>query len=232
MIAYLINWLIWNILQSIVFTSLALGAIYWFYIKKIPRTPLTNQPQYEEFKLEDTFIGMIDRNQDTQDMDLNSMNVLNLILQFFFQELKDTKTVRRYFIRRLSLDFEELLTTKAAGKFIERLSTRDFSLGTSFPVVNSVKVESYKLDSTKKLIDEVSVIVDFEYKNGFSISVDADLIFGKSAFVHIKVVLIKGKIRLQFTRQPFTHWSFAFIEVSHSCVFSTWLGTDLDMVVG
>lgn len=157
---------------------------------------------------------MIDRNQDTSEPDLNRTNVLNLLLQFFFQELKDTKAVRRYLIRRITLDFQELLTTKAAGKFIERLSTRDFSLGTSFPVVNSVKVESYKLDSTKKLIDEVSVLVDIEYKNGFSISVDAELILGKSAYVHIKVVLIKGRIRLQFSRQPFTHWSFAFVEVS------------------
>ena len=59
----------------------------------------------------------------------------------------------------------------------------------------------------------MSVIVDLEYTNGFSISVDADLIFGRSAYVHIKIVSIKGKARLQFTRTPFTHWSFSFVEV-------------------
>lgn len=162
---------------------------------------------------------MIDRNQDALEADLNRTSVLNLILQFFFQELKDTKAVRRYLVRRITLDFEELLTTKAAGKFIDRLSTRDFSLGTSFPVVNSVKIESYKLDSTKKLIDEVSILLDIEYRNGFSISVDADLILGKSAYVHIKVALIKGKVRLQFSRQPFTHWSYAFVEVTFFSFF-------------
>lgn len=56
------------------------------------------------------------------------------------------------------------------------------------------------------------MIVDLEYKNGFSISVDVDLILGRSAYVHIKIASIKGKARLQFTRHPFTHWSFAFIE--------------------
>jgi hypothetical protein len=57
------------------------------------------------------------------------------------------------------------------------------------------------------------VVLDLEYKNGFSLSVDADLILGRSAYVHIKIKSIKGKARIQFTRDPFTHWNFAFIEV-------------------
>lgn len=59
---------------------------------------------------------------------------------------------------------------------------------------------------------EMSVLVDLEYKNGFSLSIDADLILGRSAYVHIKIVSITGKARLQFTRHPFTHWNFAFID--------------------
>ena len=57
------------------------------------------------------------------------------------------------------------------------------------------------------------MIVEIEYKNGFSISIDADLILGRSAYVHIKIASIKGKARIQFTRHPFTHWNFSFIEV-------------------
>ncbi len=57
------------------------------------------------------------------------------------------------------------------------------------------------------------MVLDLEYKNGFSLSVDADLILGRSAYVHIKIKSIKGKARIQFTRDPFTHWNFAFIEV-------------------
>ena len=51
-----------------------------------------------------------------------------------------------------------------------------------------------------------------EYTNGFSLSVDADLILGRSAYVHIKILSIKGNARIQFARTPFTHWNFAFIE--------------------
>lgn len=47
---------------------------------------------------------------------------LNMIFQFLFQELKDTKAVRRYIIRKLSFEFNELLTTKAAGKFLTKIS--------------------------------------------------------------------------------------------------------------
>ena len=47
---------------------------------------------------------------------------MNMIFQFLFQELKDTKGVRRYIIRKLSFEFNELLTTKAAGKFIQKIT--------------------------------------------------------------------------------------------------------------
>lgn len=60
----------------------------------------------------------------------------------------------------------------------------------------------------------MSILIDLEYKNGFSISVDADLILGKSAYAHIKIASVKGKARIQFTRIPFTHWNFAFVEVN------------------
>ncbi|CAF0799003.1 unnamed protein product [Brachionus calyciflorus] len=212
MIVYVINWLIWSFIQSLLFTCLFIFIIYWFYFKKIPQTSAPNNPQFEPFNLDETLIAMIDKNKNGLNGESNSAIALNMLFQFLFQELKDTKSMRRYIIRKISIEFEELLKTKTAGKFIERLSARDFSLGTSFPIIHSLKLISYEMDSTNKLIDEMSILLDLEYKNGFSISVDADLLFGKSAYTHIKIALIKGKARLQFSRQPFTHWSFAFVE--------------------
>lgn len=60
-------------------------------------------------------------------------------------------------------------------------------------------------------MQEFSLLVDLEYNDGFSISVDVDLILGRSAYVHIKVVSLKGRARLEFKREPFTHWYFQFI---------------------
>ena len=49
---------------------------------------------------------------------------LNMLFQFLFQELKDTKAVRRYIIRKMTLEFKELLNSKTAGKLIQRISVR------------------------------------------------------------------------------------------------------------
>jgi len=38
-------------------------------------------------------------------------------------------------------------------------------------------------------------------------------VFNRAAYVSVDVVKAKGSGRLQFSRQPLTHWSFAFYEV-------------------
>ena len=58
---------------------------------------------------------MLKKNKEELSNDTESMIALNLMLQFLFQELKDTKSIRRYIIRKLSVEFKELLTTKGAG---------------------------------------------------------------------------------------------------------------------
>ena len=61
---------------------------------------------------------------DSQVSDLDCVIALNMMFQFLFQELKDTKAVRRYIIRKMSLEFKELLTSKAAGKIIKQISVK------------------------------------------------------------------------------------------------------------
>lgn len=70
---------------------------------------------------------MIDKEANRADAnDTNSSSVLamNMVFQFLFQELKDTKLVRRYIIRKMTAEFKELLTTKAAGKIINKITVR------------------------------------------------------------------------------------------------------------
>lgn len=62
---------------------------------------------------------------------------------------------------------------------------------------------------------EIDIAVDIEYSGGFIISLDVDLIFGKSAHFTVKLNSLVGRLRLQFTRNPCTHWSFSFYEVSN-----------------
>ena len=60
----------------------------------------------------------------------------------------------------------------------------------------------------------MDVAVELEYSGGFRISVDVDLVFGTTAYVSVCINKLKGKARLEFTRTPYTHWSFTFYEVS------------------
>ena len=52
-----------------------------------------------------------------------------------------------------------------------------------------------------------------DYTGGFQLAVDVYLLFNKSAYLSVTVKKMKGRARMQFTRMPYTHWSFSFYEV-------------------
>lgn len=60
---------------------------------------------------------------------------------------------------------------------------------------------------------EIDLAVDIKYSGGFVLSLDVDLIFGRTASLSIKLNKLIGRVRLQYTRNPCTHWSFSFYEV-------------------
>ena len=49
---------------------------------------------------------------------------INALLQFLFQECRNTKRVRKWFRHRLSLELEELLTRTTTGKLFEKIVVR------------------------------------------------------------------------------------------------------------
>lgn len=65
----------------------------------------------------------------TPDLDKKASQIksINLILQFLFFELRYSNKVRRWFIRKLSMELDELLTKTTIGKFFSKLSVGDFS---------------------------------------------------------------------------------------------------------
>lgn len=56
-------------------------------------------------------------------------------------------------------------------------------------------------------------MLDLTYSGRFQLAVDVEMVFGKSAYLSVVLTKLQGTARLQFTRQPYTHWSFAFMEV-------------------
>lgn len=52
--------------------------------------------------------------------------------------------------------------------------------------------------------------IDGYYRDGFFCKLDVALIFGGQCQVYIKVKHIQGSLRVQFRREPFTHWFIVF----------------------
>ncbi|XP_034040301.1 PDZ domain-containing protein 8 [Thalassophryne amazonica] len=137
---------------------------------------------------------------------------LNAIFLFLFRELRDTPVVRHWLTKKIKVEFEELLQTKTAGRLLEGLSLRDISLGNSLPVFKTAMLRKPVHLNEDGMPEELNFEVDIEYSGGFHLAIDVELVFGKSAYLFVKMRRVLGRLRLQFTRMPFSHWSFAFLE--------------------
>ncbi|KAG5879738.1 hypothetical protein JTB14_033340 [Gonioctena quinquepunctata] len=135
---------------------------------------------------------------------------ISLVLQFLFHELRHSESIKRFLYKKLSLEFDELLTKTTIGKFFDSITIKDMHLGTEFPDIKDISVDSVKLDKKEGYIETLSLSLNLEYTGNFMLCIDARMKFGKTAYLSIKVKRISGRARLQFSRQPYTHWSFSF----------------------
>ncbi|XP_054060765.1 PDZ domain-containing protein 8 [Rissa tridactyla] len=137
---------------------------------------------------------------------------LNAIFLFIFRELRDTALIRNWVTKKIKVEFEELLQAKVTGKMLEGLSLRDVSLGSVLPIFKAVKLIRPVVCNEEGCPEELSFEVDVEYNGGFHLAIDADLFFGKSGYLFVKISQVTGKVKLVFSRLPFTHWSFSFMD--------------------
>lgn len=137
---------------------------------------------------------------------------LNAIFLFLFRELRDTALVRNWVTKKIKVEFEELLQAKMTGKVLEGLSLRDVSFGDVLPIFKAIKLIRPVVCNEEGCPEELGFEVDLEYNGGFHLAIDADLVFGKSAYLFVKISQVMGKLKLVFTRLPFTHWSFSFMD--------------------
>ncbi|XP_049522385.1 PDZ domain-containing protein 8-like [Dermacentor silvarum] len=143
----------------------------------------------------------------------DTLLVANLASQFLFREWKESALIRRVFFSKINKAFRAVLRGPAS-KVLSKLQIREIDFGNDFVSVNKMAVESVTLHEIWKTIEELDMFCSFEYPGGFSIGIDAELSMGALASVVIKVQHLAIKGRLQFSRKPYTHWSFAFYEVS------------------
>ncbi|XP_053440653.1 PDZ domain-containing protein 8 [Nycticebus coucang] len=149
---------------------------------------------------------------------------LNATILFLFRELRDTALTRRWVTKKIKVEFEELLQTKTAGRLLEGLSLREVFLGDTVPFIKTIRLVRPVVPSTTgeadpegealpaACPDELAFEAEVEYNGGFHLAIDVDLVFGKSAYLFVKLSRVVGRLRLVFTRVPFTHWFFSFVE--------------------
>jgi hypothetical protein len=149
---FLITWLIHSFLNGLCFFLFFLFLLYWFYLKELSVNASPNKPQFEDYSFSPVNLFIFDiyfyiillskslkvikqmiddiQNDDTN-KNGNNVLALNMLFQFLFQELKDTKAVRRYIIRKMTFEFKELLNSKTASKLVQRISV---ILKNKFPI--------------------------------------------------------------------------------------------------
>uniref|UniRef100_A0A452EKW8 PDZ domain-containing protein 8 n=1 Tax=Capra hircus TaxID=9925 RepID=A0A452EKW8_CAPHI len=151
---------------------------------------------------------------------------LNAIILFLFRELRDTALARRWVTKKIKVEFEELLQTKTAGRLLEGLSLREVFLGETVPFIKTIRLLRPVAPSATGEPDgpegealppattpeELAFEAEVEYNGGFHLAIDVDLVFGKSAYLFVKLSRVVGRLRFVLTRVPFTHWFFSFVE--------------------
>ena len=105
------------------------------------------------------------------------------------------------------------------------LQIQSFSLGKECPVISDIQLERQERGERNLIkvnirflrrtliiffIQKVVTKLNFDYKDGFSMTLDIQLLFGYKCQLFIKVKRIQGHIRLEFLREPFSHWLAVF----------------------
>ncbi|KAL7018844.1 hypothetical protein ACKWTF_010928 [Chironomus riparius] len=170
----------------------------------------TESKKSSKFHMPETLMdGLL--NAANLDDKTSQIKSVNLVLQFLFFELRYSNQVRKWFIRKLSLELDELLTKTTIGKFFSKLSISELDLGSQFPEIRSLELSNVELHETEGHIESLDILMDLHYKGDFLLKIDADMVLGKKGSLSMRVKQLTGKARLQFTRKPFTHWSLSFL---------------------
>lgn len=70
------------------------------------------------------------------------------------------------------------------------LQIRDLCLGTQFPTIKSMSVKDVVLHPQYHHIETLELCLDLEYSGGFQLSIDANMVLGKAAYLSVKGLLI------------------------------------------
>jgi hypothetical protein len=74
--------------------------------------------------------------------------------------------------------------------YLVLLQIRDLCLGTQFPTIKSVCIKDAVLHPQYQHIETLELCLDLEYSGGFQLSIDANMLLGKAAYLSVKGLFI------------------------------------------
>ncbi|XP_076061177.1 PDZ domain containing 8 isoform X4 [Oratosquilla oratoria] len=201
--------LLWGGLAYIAGALSVVGFIWWWYSVH-PSKP-DFKPVVQETHLPEELAKVL--KQEGGYKRRETCLALNLLLQFFFQENRYDAGILHWLTGMLTQEFSTMLQEqKALSKIIKTMQIHHLDLGTEFPIIKALTPKHVDLNAEASQLEELDLCVELEYNGNFQLVVDATSRFKKSGKITIKVAHLSGYGRLQFTRHPFTHWSFSFYQ--------------------
>lgn len=161
----------------------------------------SSQSNYQPFNSEIPTSSIKDTNK--------AADAVNGLLQFLFQELKDTGKVRRYFIRKIKIELDELTRRKVLSSLIRNIEIRDFDMGESSPEFNTLTLRDCKFEGTG-LLENVQLYTHITYRQGFALSIAVETLLDKCAVFTFKLNKFESDGYFVLSREPFTHWYLSF----------------------
>ncbi|CAI5448516.1 unnamed protein product [Caenorhabditis angaria] len=203
-----------------VLVGIAIVLIIAYILIIDPWAPPQNAPnaqqefieQYRPVQIPEELRAFLKSGEDGQGISKwESCNSISLLLHMLFQEHKDTRALRRWVLKRLQMEMNDITTRSTAGRLIQEIRIRELSLGTKFLSINSIRVENVEMADDKNTFDKITFVLDIDYSGGFETSIDVATIITKRASVSVKITKLTGMVRVILSRQPYHHWTFSFV---------------------
>ncbi|CAH1980630.1 unnamed protein product [Acanthoscelides obtectus] len=110
-----------SVLFGVILTLAVQYYILYVYLKKEPVAKPSQRPNSIEYKLPEDIKKQLDTSTLTE-KGKNSSLPISLVLQFLFHELRHSEYIKRWLYKKLSLEFDELLTKTTIGKFFDSIN--------------------------------------------------------------------------------------------------------------
>ncbi|XP_065199835.1 PDZ domain-containing protein 8 [Planococcus citri] len=196
---------------AVVLLVIEVTIIYFLFFRNTTNHPhLTSTPSVDGYTFPQQLLELI--SEKLGENTSEGTVLLNLLLQFWFRENRYDVNTLTSIADRINSELTELLTNTSLGRIFSSLKIHDVELGSESPTISCVSLQKFDVRKEFSTLNNFVFEFDISYVGGFYMAIDAVMKFNSNAaFVSVKVVKCVGRVRVEFTRIPYTYWCMSFI---------------------